>query len=174
MKLRTVLSVAAALLALSLAPHSAQALTLNSQASAIASLIANTHVDAYCGDNEAEWLALPDVAYWNDRLGIPDGLAYIGENRIELSPWTCQMLARKTDPMAGVAASIVVHEAVHIALASRDEALVECVAGENYWPAIKALGLAHKVAAKAYKAALQSHENLANDPTGTYAWKGHC
>lgn len=173
-RVQTALVVAVSLVGL--LPTTASALTLNPKASGIATLVAHQPVTAYCGENDAEWRALPDVAYWADPAHgafYVDGLAYIEQHTIYLAPTVCADL-NAWSKLAGGAALVVTHEAIHVALASHDEALTECVAGRNVWPAIRALNLPRKTEKAAYREAMREHESLAGDPSGTYAWKGHC
>lgn len=181
MKARTgraalIVSAFASAILLGVLPDAASALTPNPKATAIATLIAGEPVTAVCGDTEAEWDALPDVAYWEDPAHgafAPVGLAYIPQKTIYLAPSVCSDLDAR-NKLAGGGALVVTHEALHVALVSWDEALVECVAGKSVWTAVHALRLPHKIEAAAYREAMREHEQLANDPSGTYAWKGHC
>lgn len=63
---------------------------------------------------------------------------------------------------AGAAVQVVVHEAMHLRLASGDEGLVECTASRNYWPLIASLHLPARLAQRVLSAATYTHRNLRN------------
>lgn len=64
--------------------------------------------------------------------------------------------------LAGAAVQVLVHEAMHLRLASGDEALVECTASRNYWPLIASLHLPARLAQRVLSAATYTHRNLRN------------
>lgn len=106
------------------------------------------------------------------------GWTVVGSSRIAITPTACRALGHlaqrdarwlrsATDHvdnvyLAGQAVQVAVHEAMHLRLASGNEALVECTASRNYWPLIAALHLPARLAHRILAAAQRTHANLRN------------
>lgn len=104
------------------------------------------------------------------------GSTVVGSSSVSLNPTACRALGHlalrdarwlrsETDhvantSLAGAAVQVAVHEAMHLRLASGDEALVECTASQNYWPLIASLHLPARLAKRVLAAALYTHRNL--------------
>lgn len=104
------------------------------------------------------------------------GSTVIGSSAISLNPTACRALGHliagdaawlRGSPdhldrtsTTGQAIQALVHEAMHLRLASGDEALVECAASQNYWPTVAAARLPARLAKRILAAALHTHRNL--------------
>jgi hypothetical protein len=159
MKLAALLT--AALLALPVAAHAADAPELLPVTSAAAGVqLTAVHCDQGADTDAAGSTVVGGTEVWltADRCASLRHLLARDSAWLVRSPGGVANLDR-----AGDALQALVHEATHLRLASGDEGLVECTASRNYWPTVSAFHFSPKLAGRLLAASVASHRRL-HDP----------